>query len=178
MRSMPAHWWPHRGRRLERSASARLALSRRRAAIASGASAARSPRNLPGGSITATSPRTAGTFLTHQRGNTTTMSRDDRRHEQQADDEALVHDRGDELAAGHEPDSLTLCFMPGLLRPPAVRLARNARDRRSPLTLPPRSARRHPRAARRASSMRAGATAAASRAITPAGSVPGTSVIR
>ena len=106
------------------------------------------------------------------RGPASTANRDQRRHDQQADDEALVADRGQEFALGDEPDLLHTALLPS--RGPAgwraapARLSAPAslRDQPDEHVLEPDA---------RQLDARAGATVAAIWRITTAGSVPATS---
>ena len=166
--------------RLERSAT-RASHCRVAGPQSHRARAPRAARSRPGpsGSMTATSPRTGGTFLFIRRGNTTTRSAMIAGMSSRPMTKPLFMTAARNSRPATSPIRLTLCFMPVLPLAPG-----RSRWRATPATqrrcaAPSATMRTKTSSSlRRASSMRAGATAAASRAMTTAGSVPGISEIR
>ena len=151
------------------AAMARRAASARRAAIACGVIAARSSRaTRPVGSTTAICPRTGALPLVQQARPERERQREQRREDEHADHEAARHHGGEELAAGDVADALHAVAPAWPSFSEASRAGAGA---------PPSDTRlmKMSSSRGRASSMRAGVTAAVMRRIAAPGSEPSAS---
>ena len=137
----------------------------RLARIASGVMVSRNTgATRPVGSTTATSPRTIVELLVIRRGMRAKMTAKHDGHDQQPDHEALVGDRGHELAAGDERDLLRAVMRVPPRPRPACRRLRSAAAASSRPPPPATMRMKTSSSRRRAISMRAGGTSAAMRA--------------